>query len=194
MNKIAVTLAGFAGVVILVTIIAIQYKPQSPLEQNTLTRNGIQSLTPTATVSSDPGNSPPTVNEVKLYLIAIDDQGKSGEKIGCGDSAVSVTRTVETTTKPLTAAYQELLSLKDQYYGQSGLYNALYQSDLKLDSATVVDGIATVHLSGKMQLGGVCDNPRVEAQLKNTILQFPTVKKAVVFINGKLLEQVLSEK
>jgi len=43
-------------------------------------------------------------------------------------------------------------------------------------------------------LGGECDNPRVEAQLTNTVLQFPSVTSADIFINGKTLAETLSLK
>lgn len=135
-----------------------------------------------------------TVNEIKIYLTAIDDNGKSGEMIGCGDSVVPVVRSIASTTAPLSAALSELLNLKGQYYGQSGLYNALYQSNLKLDKATVQNGTAIINLSGNLLLGGVCDDPRVEAQLTQTVLQFSTVKSADIYINNKPLKEVLSEK
>jgi hypothetical protein len=50
------------------------------------------------------------------------------------------------------------------------------------------------NLSGTMMLGGVCDNPRVEAQLEETALQFPTVSQVSVFVNSRPLEEVLSLK
>jgi hypothetical protein len=43
-------------------------------------------------------------------------------------------------------------------------------------------------------MGGECDTPRVRAQLEQTILQFPTVTEADIFINGKPLADVLSLK
>jgi hypothetical protein len=43
-------------------------------------------------------------------------------------------------------------------------------------------------------MGGECDTPRVQAQLEQTILQFPTVTEAAIFINGKPLQDVLSLK
>jgi spore germination protein GerM len=37
-------------------------------------------------------------------------------------------------------------------------------------------------------------NPRVQAQIEETALQFPTVKKVKVFINGLPLSEYLSER
>jgi Sporulation and spore germination len=129
---------------------------------------------------------------VQIFLVALEDQGISGKKIGCGDSAVPVQMQIPPTQGVLKAALEALLSVKAQYYGESGLYNALYQSDLQLESATIENGKAVVNLRGTLQLGGECDNPRVAAQLEETVLQFPTVKEAAIFINGKPLYDVLS--
>jgi hypothetical protein len=81
--------------------------------------------------------------------------------------------------------------VNEDYYGQSGLYNALHRSDLSLDSATVENGQATLYLSGNLQLGGICESPRVEAQLRQTTDQFSTVGESVIFINGERLENLL---
>jgi hypothetical protein len=89
---------------------------------------------------------------------------------------------------------EELLSLPDIYHGTTGLYNALNKSTLKLDSVSINQGKATIHLSGTLVVTGVCDNPRVEAQLEETALQFSTVNQVSIFINGTSLEDVLSLK
>jgi len=94
----------------------------------------------------------------------------------------------------LRAALEILLGIQQQYYGQSGLYNALYQSNLTIEDLRIENGKASIRLAGKLLLGGVCDNPRVEAQLVETAKQFSTVKEVEIFINGKPLKDVLSEK
>jgi len=131
---------------------------------------------------------------VQIYLIAIDDNGQSGSMIGCGDSAIPAQVEIAATQGVLKAAMQALFAIKDQYYGQSGLYNALYQSDLQVQSVTISNGKATVNLTGSMQMGGECDAPRVQAQLEKTVLQFPTVTSADIYINGKTLADALSLK
>jgi hypothetical protein len=130
---------------------------------------------------------------VRIFLVAIGDNGKSGRKIGCGDSLVAVTRRVAPTAAPLSAALRLLLADHHRFYGQSGLYNALYQSRLRLQKATVVNGRATIYLVGKLQLGGVCDDPRVGAQLRRTAYQFPTMHSVVIFVNNVPLKKRLSE-
>lgn len=140
------------------------------------------------------GRTPAMVSKVKIFLVAIDDNGETGKKIGCGDSIVAVTREITPTAAPLTAAMRELVALKAQYYGESGLYHALHASTLAVDHVSIKDGKAIIKLSGTLSLGGVCDAPRVEAQIKETALQFSTVKEVVIFINGVPLSQALSGK
>lgn len=127
---------------------------------------------------------------VKIALIDLNGNGN----VGCGDSVVMVNRQVAVTTAPLTAAIRELLSIRTRYYGQSGLYDALYQSSLAVQSVTIANQKATIRLTGQMQLGGECDDPRVIAQLERTATQFSTVKSVEVYVNGVLLQTLLSGK
>ena len=131
---------------------------------------------------------------IKLFFVALEDHGKSGKKIGCNDSLVAVTRTIPARITLLSAALAELVSIRDPYYGQSGLYNALSQSTLTIVGVRLVDDRAEIDLSGTVRLAGACDGPRFEAQIKETALQFPAVKTVVVHINGAPLETILSGK
>jgi hypothetical protein len=143
--------------------------------------------TPTAT-------KPPKTIMLKVFLIAVNDNGVAGKLVGCGDSVVATNVEVPYTTGVLRAAMTKLLSIKDQNYGQSGLYNALYQSRLKISSLSLKNGVATIHLTGKLTLGGECDNPRVQSQLEQTALQFSTVEKVTIYINNVELTKALSLK
>jgi hypothetical protein len=133
---------------------------------------------------------------VNIFMVALEDNGKSGRLIGCGDSLVGVQVKYglsrdENTAK---ATLEKLFAVKQQNYGESGLYNALYQSDLKVESLTVnANKKATLNLSGKFMIGGVCDNPRFEEQIKETVLQFKNLYSDVeIFINDKPLKELLS--
>ena len=138
--------------------------------------------------------STPGEQLVKIILIALEDNGRSGTLVGCGDSAIPITVTIPPTQGVLRAALEKLFSAKNQFYGESGYYNALYQSDLQVAGATIEQGKAIINLTGSVILGGVCDAPRVEAQIEQTALQFSTVNEVNVFINDVPLEDVLSLK
>lgn len=140
--------------------------------------------------------SPPgeAVTTVKVFLVAMEDNGASGPAIGCGDSLVPVEFEIESTRAPLRPAIEKLLSIHDQFYGQSGLYNALYQSDLQVDKIEVENGRAIVELSGTLLSGGVCDDPRIIGQLRATAIQFSVIRDVRFIVNGRLLEDILSGK
>ena len=117
-----------------------------------------------------------------------------GKHIGCGDTVVMVDRTIPPTTAPLSAAIREQLSIHDQFYGQSGLQNALYRSTLHFVSARLVNGHATINLTGTIRTGGMCDAPRVAAQFEETALQFSTVTSVTTYVNGVEINQAMSQK
>lgn len=137
---------------------------------------------------------PPKNMRVQIFLIAIEDNGISGKKIGCNDSAIPVEVEIPYTQGVLRAALDQLLSLHDTYYGESGLYNALAPSDLMVKSLSIKDGLASIHLIGQLSMGGMCDSPRVLAQLEETARQFSTVEQVEIFVNDKPLKELLSDK
>jgi len=119
------------------------------------------------------------VDTVNIYLIST-----GGGAVGCGDEVVPVLRRIAPTPAPLRAALTELFALKSQTFGESGLYNALYQSDIRVERVAIVNGRAEVALSGTLRLGGVCDEPRVVAQIESTVRQFSSVTSTAITLNG----------
>jgi hypothetical protein len=139
----------------------------------------------------------------KAFLVALEDDGKSGKKIGCGDSAVPIDVTIlkvdsadtSKTKVEMGRVIRALFDIKDQYYGESGLYNSLYQSKLDQVSIKSADGKnVTMNLKGEFMLGGTCDSPRFEAQLKETIMAFEGVESVDIFINDETIADYLSQK
>ncbi|HWS54658.1 MAG TPA: GerMN domain-containing protein [Pyrinomonadaceae bacterium] len=127
--------------------------------------------------------------EVKVFLVALDDAGKRGRKIGCDDSLVPVTRAVKAGRAPLRAAVEELLSLPREYEG--GLSNYWRGEGLRVRSVTLRRGTATIRITGTLPVAGVCDVPRIEEQIKETARQFPGVKRVSVFVNGRPLSEAI---
>lgn len=167
----------------------------APTDAPIATRVGVPTIAPTiATTPTRTTTAAPGTMKIKLFFVALEDNGKSGKKIGCNDSLVAVERAIPATQAPLTAALKELLSIRERNYGPSGLYNALANANLKIDGVAVVDGKAIIQLSGTLSLSGVCDDPRAEAQLKELALQFSTVKDVSITLNGIPIEKALSGK
>jgi len=130
---------------------------------------------------------PPATEPATIYLVALEDDGQSGIPIGCDDSLIPVTVDVSaatTTEGKITAALQKLFSLHDPYYGQSGLYNALYENMLVVNSVSIQGNTAGIILSGYTGSRGICDAPRIEEQIAQTVLQFAGVTNVVVILNG----------
>lgn len=73
-------------------------------------------------------------------------------------------------------------------------YNALSKSKLRVLSIKEVPGEYEVRLSGTLSLGGVCDNPRAQAQLEKTIAQIFAPSTVEIFLNNKPLADVFKMK
>jgi hypothetical protein len=142
---------------------------------------------------SDPGS----VDLIYLYMIAQQDNGKSGDLIGCEDSAVAVAHPIKPTGSPIRAdlieaALVELLAIKDQNFGDGGLYNSLYLFTMTVGDVEISNGKATVQLSGEIGSSGLCESPRIDAQLAYTVLQFTSVDSVEFFVDGVSLESILA--
>lgn len=166
----------------LVAVVALNFE-ETISEVFTVTE-GQPTPVPTATEPADN-----LFTETQIYLVAVGDEGRSGQLIGCGDSLVPVTVTFEPTIAPLTAALEELFAIDTRTYGQSGLYNAFYQSDIAVEGIEIDNGEAIINLSGTLFIGGVCDEPRILAQVEQTALQYYTIDSVSVFLNGEPLAE-----
>lgn len=152
-------------------------------------------LTPTPSVT-DHVATPVTIETkvVGVYFVVLEDNGAKGPKIGCGDSLVEVKREVSDDPEVLKLAINELLSIKDSTYGEEEYYNALANSNLQIDKIEIDQQTANIYLTGSLSLGGTCDSPRVEEQLKATAQQFPSIKTANFYINNIPLSEALSQR
>lgn len=136
-----------------------------------------------------PAGGPVAGREVKVFLVALDDRGRRGRRIGCDDSLVPVTRNVAAAGTPLLAAVEELLSLPRESEG--GLGNYWAGEGLRVQSATIAAGVATIRINGTLPVAGVCDLPRIEEQIKATARQFRGVRSVRVFLNGQRLSDAI---
>ena len=181
------------------TVVASPTTPVSPTATVVIASPTLSIPTATQVQQVPATVAPPTSTTaaeqaVKIVLIELEDNGQSGPLVGCGDSAIPINVTIPPTQGVLRAALEKLFSAKQQFYGESGYYNALYQSDLDVSAVRIEQGNAIIHLTGTIVLGGTCDAPRVQAQIEQTALQFSTVSDVTVFVNDVPLEDVLSSK
>lgn len=167
------------------------------------------SVTPTATATVPPSSataSPPATPEptstglpeqvapLTIYYVAINDNGISGPKIGCGDSLVATTTAPVRFTDQVGPSIGTLLANKSRDIGMSGLVNVLYQSNLTYAGGELNGSTITIYLTGQFMLGGVCDIPRAKAQLEYTAMAAAGATSAQVFVNGRPIDEVLSLK
>ena len=129
--------------------------------------------------------------QVKVYLVAVGDNGQAGKKIGCEDSLVAVTRSVRRTGAPLKSAIQELLSAAEESGDNPKLQNFWKGRNLKLRSVSIHRSTATIHISGEVFVAGICDQPRIESQIEATARQFANVKRVKVFIGKRTLADAI---
>lgn len=140
-------------------------------------------LVPELRLPDDP--QPPVFTSVDLFLVALEDGGQNGIGIGCGDSLVRVSRAVAPTTTPLYTTIESLLELGGPVVQPEGLYNSFHAFDLMIQQISLENGVATIELVGEFGVGGVCEEPRITEQIRQSALQFATVDEVILLINGR---------
>lgn len=147
-----------------------------------------------ATEEPQPTGLPEQTGPLTVYYVAVGDNGMSGPLIGCGDSLVATTTAPVTYTDQVGPSVGTLLANKSRDAGLSGLVNALYQSNLTYVAGELTGSTITIWLTGQFMLGGVCDIPRVKAQLEYTAMAASGATSAQVYVNGRPIDEVLSLK
>ncbi|WP_229785461.1 GerMN domain-containing protein [Paenarthrobacter histidinolovorans] len=159
---------------------------------------------PVAEPSPQPGTSAPepsataTVVPVAsedsgpaVYYVAIDDGGARGVRFGCNDSLVPV-RGAEVPGDPLSVALGRLLEGGMPVDSDAALYDSLADSSLTFLSGYMSGSTVVVNLSGSLRPGGVCDIPRIQAQLTHTVVAATGASRAEIYVNGRTLTEALS--
>lgn len=156
--------------------------------------SSMPAATPTATNTGGEPTVMPTTASVTVFYIAMDDGevsgSESGVEFGCGDTLVAVTSPAISFTDPIEGALRTLLENNDMEVGESGLHNALWQSDLTVTSVDRSGNPIIVDLEGTLTMGGECDIPRVQMQILQTAQQaagFPIE----IMINGERMAEAL---
>ena len=149
---------------------------------------------PPATAEPTPTGLPEQVAPLTIYYVAVGDNGVSGPLVGCGDSLIATTTAPVRFTEQVGSSMETLLANKSRDVGMSGLVNVLYKSSLTYVDGELNGSTITVWLTGEFMLGGVCDVPRAKAQLEYTAMAAIGATSARVFVNNRLIDEVLSLK
>jgi hypothetical protein len=148
------------------------------------------SATPTVTLTANV-QAATTGSWIVKYLIL---EGTGGPT-GCGDSVVPVSTGIQPSgniDEDVKVALKSLFSTGSKYLGE--LYNPLYQSKLTINKIDYrkQTGEITVYLTGGFtKPKDDCDKLRYRAQVWDTIRQFPEIWRAYVWVNDKLLGDLL---
>ncbi|MFK0008959.1 hypothetical protein ACIQTZ_18110 [Paenarthrobacter sp. NPDC090520] len=134
---------------------------------------------------------PPADLGPAVYYVAINDGGSRGVRFGCNDSLVAV-RGAAVPGDPLTVALGRLLGAGMPLDNDAALYDSLAASSLQFVSGYVSGSTVVVNLTGSLRPGGVCDIPRIEAQLTHTVVSASGATRAEIYINGMTLDVALS--
>ncbi|OAE03365.1 hypothetical protein A6A22_00415 [Arthrobacter sp. OY3WO11] len=141
-----------------------------------------------------PTSSPAAAPTVTAYYVLLDDGGRNGVRFGCNDSLVGISHETSVAGEALPAAVGALLDSKSSPAAgthEPELYNSLASSRLKFLSGSFDGTTVTVYLAGTLRPGGVCDLPRLEAQLTQTAVAAVGAIRAEIYVNGHTLAEVL---
>jgi hypothetical protein len=129
-----------------------------------------------------------------LTFFKLADGNDESGAIGCGDLARLVTVKIPKGREPLRFTLDFLLRHGKALAEQHGLYHPLAYSHLKVARLALLDGEAVVELKGRFAIGGVCDTPRVMAQLEQVALQFPKINKVRFYVNDVIISALLDQR
>ncbi len=122
----------------------------------------------------------PEESEVSIYFT-----NSIVEPIVTCTEVMPVARKVEKTLSIATAAMEELLGGLISEEVSAG-YSTEIPSGSKLNSLTIVDGEARVDFNSRInEGGGSCHFTALREQIRQTLLQFSTVKTVVISVDGR---------
>ncbi len=145
---------------------------------------------PTPAAPADANDTKKTV----VYMVKMEDNGKSANSIqvGCGDSVVPVDSTVgyqynkTDAVASVNAALTNLFGTTADQFKAQNLQNTLAATNslLTVKSVEKNGNNLIAHLKGKFSFGGVCDMPRVKAQVEETIKKAALGNTFTIDYNG----------
>lgn len=128
--------------------------------------------------------------KVKIALLASPDlfDYRNHKKIGC-DALVFAETEITKTPKVLNSTLTLLFNDDFDYGFPPANFISSTQNKLTFDSAVINNGVAQVFLKGEMTISdSSCDKNRIGYQIKETAMQFATVKSVEIYLNGQKIE------
>lgn len=147
--------------------------------------------------------------KTNLYYIELEkfaEDTSNPNAIGCGDAIIpyeiSINKSFGSTkTDTLTYAISQLFDNKMFVQIQSEnsskmkkAYNAFASSSLAIKTIKENPGQYEIRFTGTLKMNGVCDAPRMEAQIQKTIDYILAPAQVAIFINDKPIKEALSGK
>lgn len=149
---------------------------------------------PASQTVSSVSDTEPLTDILSIGMISLGDGTVSTGAVGCGDFSVMVPvaitppRVMDAEEKVKTAL--ALLFAAENSYSESGFYNALAQSSGLAIEKVVFDGdTIRVYITGILQSGGVCDDPRIIEQLRTTVEVHVDESTVLLFINDISIDE-----
>ena len=177
------------------TWIAIEYDGESCWISGDSIAEKIENLSVPVLEAPPVPTSPPTVTPVekgmKVFYLVLE----TGGPFGCGDSLVYNYTGIKSTgklEKDITNVLKVLFRNKSKFIGNS--YNPIYQSNLNVKNISINYEAhhANIHLGGTfIKPKNACESERMRAQIWNTVLQFDEINSAQIWVNNKLLGDLL---
>lgn len=98
-----------------------------------------------------------------------------------------VARAIPSTEAVGRAALEELLKGPSADERERGYFTSIRSRDVKVNSLSIRDGVAYADFSPELEkgAGGSCMVAAIRAEITETLKQFPTVKSAVISIEGR---------
>jgi spore germination protein GerM len=130
------------------------------------------------TIARTPVTSVQERIDIKVYF------GKKGE--GECEVVFPVTRSIIKTQAAARAALSELFSGPTEKEKVNGYFTSI-NPGVKIQKLTIENGIARADFDITLEkaVGGSCRVAAIRAQIRETLLQFPTVKSVIISIDGR---------
>ncbi len=143
-------------------------------------------LVPQPLASSTPTAPKPVVSSVTVAFLDASGEGE-GEPFGC-DTLALVELPVAPTADPVALALDALFSAATTTDLAPGNFVA-DQADLALEGVEAHEDDIHVNLTGSVSYAGVCDDPRLQIQIEQTVrANAPDVDEVEIFLNGEEYE------